>query len=171
MAHPSVRWPDGNVGVLVGPASSDGLLILDFDSLDLVAEAGLKGLLPETAWQLTGKGEHFFYYYHGRKPATVVIDSVDNHSRLLDVKLTGQCVIAPSLDVSGKRYCYQDRPIVEISEEQLFEILALSWEFAGHQGCSGTRQRARRGVHVLNRSQGTSYETLPSALSLVNVPR
>lgn len=94
---------DTNVGIATGAVS--GLLVLDLDSAEAVAEAEALGL-PDTLTVRTGKGLHAYFKHPGGK--------VGNRAGIKpgwDIRGDGGYVVGPgSLHPSGKRYEWQHPP-------------------------------------------------------------
>lgn len=94
---------DTNVGIATGAVS--GLLVLDLDSDEAVAEAEALGL-PDTLTVRTGKGLHAYFQHPGGK--------VGNRAGIKpgwDIRGDGGYVVGPgSLHPSGKRYEWQHPP-------------------------------------------------------------
>lgn len=94
---------DTNVGIATGAVS--GLLVLDLDSEEAVAEAEALGL-PDTLTVRTGKGLHAYFQHPGGK--------VGNRAGIKpgwDIRGDGGYVVGPgSLHPSGKRYEWQHPP-------------------------------------------------------------
>jgi P4 family phage/plasmid primase-like protien len=100
------RWErEGfNVGLVTGRVS--GLVVLDLDREDLVAELDGRGLeLPETAIVRTGRGWHFYFRHPGGR--------IGNAAGLagipgLDLRGDGGYVVAPgSIHESGRVYSWE----------------------------------------------------------------
>jgi P4 family phage/plasmid primase-like protien len=91
------QWPAGNIGIVTGSVS--GLVVLDLDSEEAIAEARKRGL-PVTPEVRTGKGLHVYFQHPGC--------SVRNRARLLpgmDIRGDGGFVVAPgSTHESGAIY-------------------------------------------------------------------
>lgn len=94
---------DTNVGIATGAVS--GLLVLDLDSAEAVAEAKALGL-PDTLTVKTGKGLHAYFRHPGGK--------VGNRAGIRpgwDIRGDGGYVVAPgSLHPSGARYEWDNPP-------------------------------------------------------------
>lgn len=94
---------DTNIGIATGAVS--GLLVLDLDSAEAVAEAEALGL-PDTLTVRTGKGLHAYFQHPGGK--------VGNRAGIKpgwDIRGDGGYVVGPgSLHPSGKRYEWQHPP-------------------------------------------------------------
>ena len=103
----------GNIGIVTGVAS--GVIVLDLDSPDAIAEAKWRGLQPTIAAQ-TGKGLHLYYQHPGGK--------VTNRAGILpgmDIRGDGGFVVAPeSIHPSGARYSWiiapGDRPLASVPD-------------------------------------------------------
>jgi len=110
------KWPDANVGLVMGAIS--GIIALDLDGPNayaLLLKAGI--LLPKTAAVQTGRGHHALFRHPGHK--------VPNRARLLsdgsdsgvDVRGDGGYVVAPpSIHGSGRKYLWVVHPDEAIAE-------------------------------------------------------
>jgi P4 family phage/plasmid primase-like protien len=99
------RWVDmqANIGIACGAVS--GLVVLDLDTPEAVAEAQRLGI-PETITAHTGRGFHVYFRHPGGK--------IGNRARIFpgaDVRGDGGYVVAPpSLHPSGARYKWAHPP-------------------------------------------------------------
>lgn len=97
------RWQrhDSNVGIATGQVS--GLVVLDLDSAEAVAEAERRGL-PQTLRVKTGKGLHVYFRHPGGE--------IGNRAGIFpgaDIRGDGGYVIAPgSTHPTGAAYQWQD---------------------------------------------------------------
>jgi hypothetical protein len=103
------EFPGADIGLACGTVS--GIWVLDVDGDEGAASlADLErqhGPLPATAWQMTGKGRHYFFAL----PEGVEIRNRTGVRPGLDVRGTGGYVIvAPSLHPSGVRYQWRESP-------------------------------------------------------------
>lgn len=113
------RWPNANIGIRTGAAS--GFFVVDVDGEE--GEEALRDLerqwgeLPETVEQITGSGgRHILFRY----PQNVDIRPKVRIMPGLDIRANDSyIVVAPSIHVSGRRYCWEieHRPLeVPIAE-------------------------------------------------------
>jgi putative DNA primase/helicase len=64
------RFPDGNIGLPLGPCS--GLVAVDIDSDDPIVIAAIERCLPPTPWHRVGKkGKVLIYGYNGQSTGRV----------------------------------------------------------------------------------------------------
>ena len=92
-----------NVGIATGAVS--GLLVLDLDSAEAIAEAERRGI-PDTVTVRTSKGRHVYFRHTG--------EPIGNRAGLLpgwDVRGDGGYVVAPgSVHESGFTYAWENPP-------------------------------------------------------------
>jgi putative DNA primase/helicase len=95
--------PNANIGIVTGAVS--GLVVLDLDNEEAVAEAQRRGL-PDTLIVRTGKGQHVYFRHPGNK--------ITNRAGFLpgmDIRGDGGYVVGPgSLHPSGAVYTWQSPP-------------------------------------------------------------
>jgi putative DNA primase/helicase len=94
------RWPAANIAVLIEPS---GLIVVDPDSPEAIAEAQALGL-PPTATVRSGKGEHHYYERPPGVPAGR--KTKGGTSGKLDVLARGYVLVPPSLHLYGVRYTW-----------------------------------------------------------------
>ena len=94
------RWPEANIAVLIEPS---GLIVVDPDSSEAIAEAHALGL-PPTATVKSGKGEHHYYTRPPGVPASR--KTRGGTSKALDVLGRGYVLVPPSLHRNGARYAW-----------------------------------------------------------------
>lgn len=132
------RWPWANIGIATGAAS--GFFVLDVDGEageeSLRELEGEHGQLPDTVEALTGSGgRHILFRYPGG-PVCNKVALADG----LDIRGdNGYIVAAPSLHVSGRRYCWEasSRP-GEVALAEAPDWLLDMIKPAGCQGLSRT---------------------------------
>jgi hypothetical protein len=110
--------PRSGIGWLMG--GQHRLVAIDVDGdagrASLAALVAEHGELPPTLTQITGRGQHVVYTV----PGTLEIDRISSRTRLapgIDIRCQGTFIVAaPSLHVSGVRYCLRDphQPIAEL---------------------------------------------------------
>ncbi|MFC3696713.1 phage/plasmid primase, P4 family [Sphingobium xenophagum] len=92
-----------NIGIATGAVS--GLLVLDLDSAEAIAEAERRGI-PDTVTVRTGKGRHVYFQHPG--------GTLTNRAGLLpgwDIRGDGGYVVAPgSVHESGATYAWENPP-------------------------------------------------------------
>jgi hypothetical protein len=107
------KWAatDGNVGIVTGAIS--GLVVLDLDSADAVAEAHRRGLPASTVVVKTARGEHWYFRHPGGtiRNGTNVFPGADFRGD------GGYVVGAGSIHETGVVYTYHQPPgLVELAE-------------------------------------------------------
>ena len=101
------RWAvqPGNIGIVTGAIS--GIVVLDLDSPEAIAEAEQRGL-PDTVAVRTGKGRHVYFAHPG--------GVVGNRTAIFpgaDIRGDGGYVVAPgSTHPNGSAYLWQAHPDV-----------------------------------------------------------
>ena len=94
---------DSNIGIATGAVS--GLLVLDLDNADAIADAEARGL-PETLTVRTGKGRHVYFAHPGGK--------VGNRAGVFagaDIRGDGGYVVGPgSIHPNGSAYAWENPP-------------------------------------------------------------
>lgn len=129
------RWPDCNVGIVTGEVS--GLVVLDLDTAEAIAEAQQRGL-PATATVRTGGGGRHFYFEHpGMK---VISRSAWCAVKGLDTKGDGGYVVgAGSRHPNGNAYKWITPPALGLAPmPQWLQELAC----VGPGALTGTAKRA-----------------------------
>jgi hypothetical protein len=102
------RWPRANVGLLLEPA---GLLVVDLDGLEAVAEADALGCPPTYTVR---RGTHLHLYYARPEGVPAGRRTHRGACRAFDVLAAGYVVAAGSLHASGGRYeVADDVPIAQ----------------------------------------------------------
>ena len=96
------RWPEANVGIALADA---GLVVVDCDSDDAVAEAGRLGV-DGAAWVQTGKGRHYYFTRPDGCPATR--RTRRGASEAIDILADGYVVAPPSRHRTGATYAWHD---------------------------------------------------------------
>lgn len=95
--------PNANIGIVTGAIS--GLVVLDLDSADAIAEAERRGL-PDTLMVRTGKGRHVYLRHPGCKTT--------NRAGFLpgmDIRGDGGYIVGPgSIHPSGALYAWENPP-------------------------------------------------------------
>ncbi|MEI6641925.1 MAG: bifunctional DNA primase/polymerase, partial [Novosphingobium sp.] len=107
------RWAvdDGNVGIVTGAVS--GIVVLDLDSDDAIAEARRRGLPSSTIVVKTARGEHWYFRHPGGtiRNGTKIFPSADVRGD------GGYVVAAGSIHETGVVYTYHQPPgLVELAE-------------------------------------------------------
>lgn len=101
------RWPDANVALACGEPS--GVDVLDVDARHFGNETLWQlerkyGELPTTVTSLTGGGGSHLFFAHRAGLKNMIGELGEG----LDLKTTGgYVVLAPSMHVSGRRYCWE----------------------------------------------------------------
>ena len=99
------RWPEANIGLVMGAAS--GLIALDLDGPNAVALLHhAKVFLPKTAAVQTKRGYHAFYQHPGYAVANRAHLLSDGNGSGVDVRGDGGYVVAPP-SVHGSGWVYQ----------------------------------------------------------------
>lgn len=95
--------PNANIGIVTGAIS--GLVVLDLDDDEAIAEAERRGL-PDTLMVRTGKGQHVYFRHPGYK--------ITNRAGFLpgmDIRGDGGYIVGPgSLHPSGAVYAWEKPP-------------------------------------------------------------
>lgn len=95
--------PNANIGIVTG--AINGLVVLDLDNDEAIAEAGRLGL-PDTLMVRTGKGRHVYFRHPGYK--------ITNRAGFLpgmDIRGDGGYIVGPgSLHPSGAVYAWEKSP-------------------------------------------------------------
>lgn len=152
-AHSDVEaWfkatPNANIGIVTGAIS--GLVILDLDSADAIAEAERRGL-PDTIMVRTGKGRHVYFRHPGYK--------ITNRAGFLpgmDIRGDGGYIVGPgSIHPSGAQYTW-DNPPGQITLAEMPEWLAeaLSTEPVTKVAAPAVRLTARSRTASPKRASG-----------------
>lgn len=144
------RWPNSNIGMPTGLASS--LLVLDVDlprgEQNLLALMGSRGTIPLTALQTTGSGgEQYFFCYPTDAP---IYNSAGSHGGIadnLDIRGEGGYVILPpSMHVSGRPYKWNDSARID----QVGANDAPEWLLTLIRKTSSAPDQNGNGHHPLN---------------------
>lgn len=161
------RFPDANVGVATGA----GLLVLDIDSPEALAECVGKGL-PSTVSATTGKGWHFYFRGDGRS-LVGVLPGVDTRGE------GGYVVAPPSVHESGRLYTWEDSPEhVEIAPAPAWLLAAMAPSRVRTSGAQlagaiieGGRNSALTSLAGTVRARGVSEAGIFALLRSVNDER
>jgi putative DNA primase/helicase len=88
------RFPDGNIGLALGPCS--GLVAVDIDSDDPLVIAAIERALPPSPWQRVGKkGKILIYKYDGQSTSRI---RDENEKVICEILSRGtQIVLPPSI--------------------------------------------------------------------------
>lgn len=87
-------YPDGNIGLPLGPQA--GIVALDLDSEDPRVQAILDKIMPPTPWKRVGKkGAVYAFKYNGER--TYRIKDADNKTILEVLSRGAQIVLPPSI--------------------------------------------------------------------------
>jgi predicted P-loop ATPase len=177
------RWPDANVALACGDPS--GVDVLDVDARhygnETLWELERKhGELPATVTSLTGGGGSHVFFAHraGLK------NMVEGIGEGLDLKTTGgYVVLAPSMHISGRRYCWEgasrpnETPLAPLPE-WLFRLATTSKVKGKEKGSAAAPIKdkiphGRQHVILLSfggsmRRRGAGEEEIYAALSAMN---
>ena len=139
--------PNANVGVVTGAIS--GLVVLDLDSEDAIAEAERLGL-PDTIMVRTGKGRHIYFRHPGGKIA--------NRAGFLpgmDIRGDGGYIVGPgSIHPSGASYTWETPPgQITLAEMPDWLVKALGAEPAAKVAPHKVRQTSRASSKIHEQSK------------------
>ncbi len=140
--------PNANIGIVTGAIS--GLVVLDLDNDEAIAEAERRGL-PDTLMVRTGKGQHVYFRHPGYK--------ITNRAGFLpgmDIRGDGGYIVGPgSLHPSGAVYAWEKSPgQFTLAEMPEWLIEALSTEPAAKVAPPTARQTARSRAASPKRASG-----------------
>ena len=185
------KWPDANIGVVLGSPVGDGLVVIaiDLDLRDPDELRAVMGQLPPTPMSKAGaKGETLFFRaspeFKSRafKRPTGEIDEKTGRPKtegiadLLTGNATKQTVVPPSRHPDGFDYRWlrgpvaaRDLPIFGPGAMERFEeaLRALGWEASGASSAPAGLVRARQATSAPASTQGSGStdETVFSELN------
>lgn len=151
--------PNANIGIVTGAIS--GLVVLDLDSADAIAEAERRGL-PDTLMVRSGKGRHVYFRHPGCKTT--------NRAGFLpgmDIRGDGGYIVGPgSIHPSGALYAWENPPgLFEIAEMPDWLIAALNAEPATEVARPELRPPSR--ASAAGRKQSKATTGLPDTGSTI----
>jgi putative DNA primase/helicase len=130
-------YPDGNIGLPLGPCS--GLVAVDIDTDNEEIIGAIQGVLPQSPWRRVGKkGCVMIYKWRDHKTARI---RDENDKSIVEILSRGtQIVIPPSIHPDTGRPYYENMP--------LLEVLALTPVLPGDADIIIRGSLADRGVKV-----------------------
>ena len=151
--------PNANIGIVTGAIS--GLVVLDLDSADAIAEAERRGL-PDTLMVRSGKGRHVYFRHPGCRTT--------NRAGFLpgmDIRGDGGYIVGPgSIHPSGALYAWENPPgLFEIAEMPDWLIAALNAEPATEVARPELRPPSR--ASAAGRKQSKATTGLPDTGSTI----
>jgi putative DNA primase/helicase len=123
------RWlesyPDGNIGLPLGPQS--GVVALDLDSVDPRVERVLEQIMPHSPWKRVGKkGAVYAFKYNGERTYRI---KDENNNTVMEVLSRGaQIVLPPSIHPDTMKPYVSNTELVDVVDKLVplpsnFEVL------------------------------------------------